>query len=493
MIHGTSHGVPWQAALADVLAHPVDADLAYQALADWAAGLGSKLIEVGQRVRNKGERLAGVEDPMVDFLEAKGLALDYGRGGEIFVECPWKHEHTSDSGVTESAWFPAGTNGYERGNYRCLHAHCDGRGAAEFEMAVGYYVEDFTDLTAEDVEQDLPQKQRRFEAIPFGEFINGPQPEWLIKGVMPRAGLGMIYGASGSGKSFFVLDMACAIARGAEWRGRKVNQTNVLYVCAEGAGGFRSRGQAYVQQHQVDLSASLFMIPAAPNFLTAMDPTEVIDEVRRVNAGFVVVDTLAQVTAGGDENSAAEMGKALAQCRRLHEETGAMVLLVHHAGKDAARGARGWSGLRAAVDVEIEVSGSTGVVAKKARITKMKDGPDGEEFGFKLLPVVVGFDADGDEIGSCIVEPTEIHQTARKPPKGHAAIVWRTYREMSTLDNGPVDAAALVKQAMLEFPQSPEGKRDPRKQNARRALAWLVNHGWLKEEDGMVRVTALQF
>lgn len=493
MIHGTSHGVPWQAALADVLARPVDADFAYQALTDWAAGLGSELIETGQRVRSKGPPLKGIADPMVDFLYEKGLVLDEGRGGEIFVECPWKHEHTGDSGITESAWFPAGTNGYERGNYRCLHAHCDGRGAAEFEMAVGYYAEDFTDLTALDEEQGLLQQRRRFEAIPFGEFINGPQPEWLIKGVMPRAGLGMIYGASGSGKSFFVLDMACAIARGATWRGRKVNQTNVLYVCAEGAGGFRSRGQAYVHQHQVDLSASLFMIPAAPNFRKAADAKEVIEEARRVGAGLVVVDTLAQVTPGGDENSAAEMGEALAQCRRLHEETGAMVLLVHHAGKDAARGARGWSGLRAAVDVEIEVSGSTGVVAKKARITKMKDGPDGEEFGFKLLPVVVGFDADGDEIGSCIVEPTEIHQTAPKPPTGQAGIVWRTYSEMSTLDNAPVDAEALVKQALLEFPASPVGKRDQRKQNARRALQSLVKHGWLMQVDGMVLAARSQF
>ena len=97
-------------------------------------------------VRQKGADLAGIEDPVAVWLSDRGLVLGQGRGGELYVECPWKHEHSSDSGITEAAWFPAGTNGYERGGFRCLHAHCDGRGASEFENAIGCTADDFEEL-----------------------------------------------------------------------------------------------------------------------------------------------------------------------------------------------------------------------------------------------------------------------------------------------------------------------------------------------------------
>lgn len=467
----TASAVPYDALLAAMAETPLGQDAFVARVSNWAKQLGTELFRTGTKPRQKGEHINNIDDPMVGFLEKKGLVLDYGRNGEVYVPCPWKHEHTSDSGPSESAWFPAGTNGYERGNYRCLHAHCDGRGASEFELAVGYIEEDFPDLTAGDESQ---QRRRRFEAVPFGEFINGPQPEWLVKGLVPKAGLGMVYGASGAGKSFFVLDLACSIARGIQWRDRKVKRGNVLYVCAEGAGGFRSRGKAYVLHNQVDLSASLFMIPAAPNFLSATDPNEVIDEARRIDASLVVVDTLAQVTPGGDENSAAEMGKALEQCRRIYETTGATVLLVHHAGKDASRGARGWSGIRAAADFEIEVTAAAGGAEKIARVTKMKDGRDGDAFGFCLAPVLIEFDADGDEVMSCVVEPTDLPKAGKTPPRGQKGLVWKAYHELAELGADKVDMAALVARAVESFPMPQIGERDRRKDGARRALTKMV-------------------
>jgi len=109
-------------------------------------------------LRKKGETVEGVDDAVADWLLDQGLVLGEGRDGALYVDCPWKGEHSNDSGITEAAWFPAGTNGYERGNFRCLHAHCDGRGAGEFEQAVGYT----TDL---------------FEALPPAGAGDGPPDE----------------------------------------------------------------------------------------------------------------------------------------------------------------------------------------------------------------------------------------------------------------------------------------------------------------------------
>ena len=90
-----------------------------------------------------------------------------------------------------------------------------------------------------------------------------------------------------------------------------------------------------------------------------------------------------------------------------------MVLLIHHSGKNAAMGARGWSGLRAACDAEIEVVREA--TGRYMRLTKSKDGEDGLEWGFDLKVVQVGVDDDGDPITSCVVVDAELPVVGVKP------------------------------------------------------------------------------
>ena len=247
----------------------------------------------------------------------------------------------------------------------------------------------------------------KFQPIPAHEFAVAAKLKWIVKGVLPHAELGVLYGESGSGKSFVALDLAASIALGQDWRGHKVKQGKVVYVAAEGANGFRNRLRAYSHQHQLDLKTlPLHIIHAAPNLLDKTDALDVAKAILTVGKpDLVIVDTLAQTMPGGNENGGEDMGKAMAHCRGIHRATGALVLLVHHSGKDSSKGARGWSGLRAAADVEMEVVRSD--QERMLSVTKQKDGDDGAEFGFKLVQVVVDIDEDGDDITSCIVEHCE--------------------------------------------------------------------------------------
>lgn len=77
-------------------------------------------------------------DDTVVYLAEHGLILDEGHGGQVYVECPWKAGHSGDSGVTETAYFPAGTGGFDCGHFKCLHASCEGRTDEEFLDAVGF-------------------------------------------------------------------------------------------------------------------------------------------------------------------------------------------------------------------------------------------------------------------------------------------------------------------------------------------------------------------
>ena len=252
----------------------------------------------------------------------------------------------------------------------------------------------------------------RFQFYTASEFVSRPAPTWIVKGVIPRAGLGMIFGESGSGKSFLALDLVAHQVTGRPWRGRKVAQGNVAYICAEGAGGFRNRAAALMQANW-DLDG-LRILDRPPNFLDESHAAPLAEAIGQ-GVQSVYVDTLAQVTAGGNENSGEDMGLALAFARRLHDLTGATIILVHHAGKDASKGARGWSGIRAACDFEIEVSRAGDYRA--AKLTKQKDATDGGSFPFRLVPVTVGVDEDGEALTSCLVAEAA-PATSTPKPKG---------------------------------------------------------------------------
>lgn len=299
---------------------------------------------------------------------------------------------------------------------------------------------------------------------------------WHVKGVVPRGELVVAYGASGSGKSFVIWDMVAAVARGVAWRGRKVAQGRVVYVVAEGSGGFAKRIEAYAQHHELlDLDAvGVELIVAAPNLLTDADPKELIREIGR--ADIIVLDTWAQVTPGSDENAGKDMGAALGRCKRIHEATGATILLVHHAGKDAAKGARGWSGLKAAADAELEVVRD--LKGRRLRLSKSKDGEDGLEWGFDLSVVRVGVDDDLEPITSCVVTETAVMPTVdtRKLTDNQKRVVAAVDGFAQTrLDGIPV--AEVIAAAALLMPEPAEGARDVRRQRAKDALRSLCAGG----------------
>ena len=97
----------------------------------------------------KGTVAAGViHDPVATYLADTGRVLDTGKESQLFIDCPFAEDHTADNGETSTAYFPAGTRGYEQGHFVCLHAHCEDRSDAEFLDGIGYRVADFEALPA---------------------------------------------------------------------------------------------------------------------------------------------------------------------------------------------------------------------------------------------------------------------------------------------------------------------------------------------------------
>ncbi|WP_394730740.1 AAA family ATPase [Altererythrobacter sp. GH1-8] len=450
--------------------------------------------------RRRGERL-DIDDPRMDWIEENWECHGYGRDGQVFITCPFEDGHSSgEAGDTSTAYFPAGTNGYERGHYACLHASCLGRGDADFDEATGYAEAELEQRARTDLE-DLTefsdaifsdQLRPKFEFVSSRDFLARPRPGYLIKGVLPRRGVSIIYGDPGAGKSFFALDIAASLAMGETWQGRKVKKANVAYVCAEGAGGFRDRIEA-IERVRGPLGDNFKILAATPNLLDEAQAKDlrraavlaVQGEPSEDPVGSVIfIDTLAQVTAGGDENSSVDMGKAISVCQAIAEETGGLVVLIHHTGKDASRGARGWSGLTGAADNMIRVL--KGPTCREAHITKMKDGPDGGRFGFELKPIDIGIDEDGDLIESCVLIEAELSGPQVKISGKWQIAVWQAANDLAGLD-GRAAVEDMILRAMEKFPrETREGKRDHRRQNLKRALDDLCAKGHLRADNDHV-------
>lgn len=87
-------------------------------------------------IRKRGEAFES-PDANVNMLDDKGLILGEGNDGQLFIECPWKGDHSMDSGITETAYFPRGSGGYDLGHFKCLHAGCAAHSDVDFEEALG--------------------------------------------------------------------------------------------------------------------------------------------------------------------------------------------------------------------------------------------------------------------------------------------------------------------------------------------------------------------
>lgn len=243
----------------------------------------------------------------------------------------------------------------------------------------------------------------------------------FVEGLLTEGGASVVYGPSNCGKSFWILDLAVAVATGKPFRGNlQVDQGAVIYVVLEGSHGVKNRIEALKREDRLPDDAPLFLCFASVSLLEKKHAAKLAASVKLaaeqsgLPCRLVILDTLARAMAGGDENSGKDMGAAVKTMDAIRESTGAHVMLVHHCGKDEARGARGHSCLRAAVDTEIELSRPDGGTISTVRVSKQRDLPMGNAMPFSLEVVTLGTDRRGKPVTSCVVQH-EASEMASKP------------------------------------------------------------------------------
>lgn len=115
-----------------------------------------------------------VPDDIYDYLEENDHVIEYGAEGQLHIECPFADEHTTESAVSATSYFPRGSRGYERGHFVCLHAHCDHREDVDFEEALGIRAAEMQELTLteEEMESEPPKWARDKHGRPHATLDN---------------------------------------------------------------------------------------------------------------------------------------------------------------------------------------------------------------------------------------------------------------------------------------------------------------------------------
>jgi phage/plasmid primase-like uncharacterized protein/KaiC/GvpD/RAD55 family RecA-like ATPase len=259
--------------------------------------------------------------------------------------------------------------------------------------------------------------------VVFGDQLGSDYeaPDELVEGLMTIGSSVVVYGDSNSGKTFWALSVATAIATGTECYGRKTDPGLVVYLASEAPASIRSRMQAIKKFHGCNLE-NLAMVPVPMNFYSGdQDAHDVIELVRAVEqikgrpVRLIIGDTLARMSAGANENSGEDMGPVMARFDQVATATGAALMIIHHNGKDAAKGARGWSGIRAHIDTEIEVTEKDGT--RSVTVTKQRELPSkGDTIYFKLEIIEMGTTKFGGAATTCVAIPDD-ESNATKPHK----------------------------------------------------------------------------
>lgn len=231
---------------------------------------------------------------------------------------------------------------------------------------------------------------------------------WAVKHILPADSIGVLFGGSGTFKSFLSLDLALHTAHGLPWLGRKTKRAQVIYIAAEGGAGLWKRIEAWHKARGLSPDGIPMHVVIMPVDLSR-SAREVYEAAMTIGItpGLVIVDTMSQ-TFPGEENSANEVAGYFRELGTYFRAAwAAAVLIVHHSGHMATERPRGSSAIRSNVDFMFGVFRDEKQMIARMECHKQKDGETFSEVSFGLDSVKLGFDEDGDAVTSLYAKHIE--------------------------------------------------------------------------------------
>jgi len=334
-----------------------------------------------------------------------------------------------------------------------------------------------------------PKPRARFDLTWFDEIEEGKPKEEFIKKVMGEREFTTISGLPGTGKSVIVTDMACHVAKGMDWHGKKVRQGLVVYVAAERKKLTERRMMAFRKKHDVH-DVPLLVIGGRLDFTKDLkDAKELIAAIKEAENAtsetcvWVIIDTLTRVFGAGDQNASKDMSRFVQSCDEILAETSAHVTAIHHSAWSGERG-KGAIDLDGAVDASFMVKKEHGKY--KLICDGTNDGEEGEVLSFTMESVEIGVDEDGEPTTAPVVVATdgvEPGERLSNAVRGHNSRAFEMLQELiSTVGIPPEgphfpDEVLVVREETWRqayYADDKDAKQDTLRARFKRALASLV-------------------
>lgn len=318
---------------------------------------------------------------------------------------------------------------------------------------------------------------------------------YLIDDLVPMPAIIGVYGTTGHGKSFVVVDMACHIASGKAYNGYSVKQGSVLYVAAEDASGIERRIAAWIKANpSYPLDDALHLI-AEPCLLPSQTQ-DLIDCIASVpDLRLVILDTL-NLTLEGNENDTTDMTAYMRAAKAISQAYPDLcVLIVHHAGKSGQDFARGSVAFKANLDVEFCVRMDAGVVT--IGNSKAKNSAEAKPLAFSFSSVKLDnwTKESGEHIESAVLVATDAPMNSKvlKPSgelqqKALTVLMALTQYQQNNLKDAGYDGIAGVLYADWERDCLKQGITRKAYEFKQRIFLKLQNAGLVKLDASYIRL-----
>lgn len=222
-------------------------------------------------------------------------------------------------------------------------------------------------LSWEDVRNEFKIKQQIEEQdtlVPRFNWISAtdcmeepPEIEWLIEGLTAKGQLTEIYGKYGAKKSLATMDLGICVALGKQWIGKNTKQGTVLLVDEENGPNMMWRRMNYnMRGHNVQPGLPMYHATLSQlNILEDKDIDNLRQAIIQFDASLLILDVLAAIVPGADENSVSEMAPPMYALKNLASDTDCAIIIIHHAGKSGDT--RGSTAIPGAMDNAIKITG----------------------------------------------------------------------------------------------------------------------------------------
>lgn len=201
----------------------------------------------------------------------------------------------------------------------------------------------------------------------------------IIEHLFNRKQVGFLYGESNTGKSFAALSLLNRVAQGRPWSGLRVaKECHAFYFDGETGVEVKDRNTAWSKKFNGGIkNKRMHILSPQINLFDVGVQNIIISDINSITnnkGGIICFDTLSSFLAyyskqcidgkttldmdNPDENDAIAMRKLVSILKRIAVETNSFVLMVHHGGKDAAKGMKGAITLKNDCDTVIKLAAS---------------------------------------------------------------------------------------------------------------------------------------